>query len=133
MIHHDGRPIGRPATHITHSRVVVLSLIAGAGALTGCYSQRTFTEELPAAYCEALFACYDRLEADCGEVACLYADEKSCKQEIGSFYKDDAGACAQGERFDAGEASQCIDDLGGASCEGLTAGALPKPCGLTCG
>ena len=99
---------------------------------TGCYTERTFVESFQEQYCPALFTCYDTLEADCDEVRCLFADERTCDTTVAGWYADGAGACADGERFDAGEARACLDDLQRFDCVELTAGRLPPSCDATC-
>lgn len=113
-----------------HARVALALLALFTAA--GCYSEKVFIEELPPAYCEALFTCYDNLEADCTEVLCLYEDEAACTDTVTSWYADGAGACADGERFVSGEGRSCLDDLARFDCVELTAGKLPPSCSRAC-
>lgn len=100
--------------------------------LLACRSESEFVEALPEAYCESLFRCYDRLEADCSSLSCLWPDQASCEAELREAYPVGHRACPDDQRFRADEAEACLTDFDELSCELLVSGDWPSSCQAVC-
>ena len=99
---------------------------------TGCYSEKDFVDDLQRVYCDALFACYDELDADCSVLTCLYTDEAACEDTLAGYYADDRGACAEDQPFVPNEGLTCISALQNFECTRMVSGAFPPSCERSC-
>jgi hypothetical protein len=97
-----------------------------------CGTETDFVDALPEAYCESLFRCYDRLEADCTSLSCLWPDEQACLTELREAYPTGHRACPDGQRFRADEADACLSAFDELPCEALVSGEWPAPCQGVC-
>ena len=101
-------------------------------ATTGCYSERDFVADLQVVYCDALFTCYDELEADCEALTCLYADQDACEETLTGYYKDDRGACDANSGFVPNEGITCISAIQTFDCARMVSGEFPPSCERAC-
>lgn len=99
---------------------------------TGCYSEKDFVADLQLVYCDALFSCYDELDADCDVLTCLYRDEAACEDTLAGYYVDDRGACAEDASFRPDEGLNCVSALQTFDCARMVSGEFPPSCERAC-
>ena len=98
----------------------------------GCYGEKDFVDDLQRVYCDALFACYDELNADCEVLTCLYADQSDCEATLAGYYEDDRGACDDDSTFVPNEGLTCISALQTFDCPRMVSGEFPPSCERAC-
>jgi len=118
--------------HIKTSHLLRHLAIGALCATAGCYSEKDFVDDLQTVYCDALFACYDALEADCDVLTCLYPDEASCEATLAGYYEDDRGACNDDSRFVPNEGLTCVSALQTFECARMVSGEFPPSCERAC-
>ena len=118
--------------HFKGTQTLTPIALAMICASSGCYSENDFIADLQLVYCEALFACYDELNADCDVLTCLYADQGACEDTLAGYYEDDRGACDSGSDFVPNEGLTCVSALQQFDCSRMVSSEFPASCERAC-